>query len=303
MRKVISIYSLTLLFGIALLFMGCSNDNIQTESNDKIVVLLKSYLNPLSSSKSDPTLSDGSAVGMFVDEVFKYDGNGSAFLNKLTENKLYRNIDNTISGAPVVFYKDKYYRIIGYSPYTNQYESVSGLLKFEHDTDVLWAKSAFPLENGTNHLNEMPLSFKHLTSQVKFIINDLRDITSKEHFPINNINLKISGFCKYFYMAAVDGEIIPGDVDNNVVISQTDRFVYITPSYPSDSTRLEVSLIINGISEADNSEQKFNKTFYYNFLENHSYLFTINIRTNSININGQINEWVSKPVDELIIKE
>ncbi|OFX77635.1 MAG: hypothetical protein A2X19_00045 [Bacteroidetes bacterium GWE2_39_28] len=283
--------------------MGCSKDIIQTEDNDKIVVLLKSYLNPLSSSKSNPTLTDGSAVGMFIDEVFKYDSNGSAFLNKLTENKLYRNIDNTISGAPVVFYKDKYYRIIGYSPYTNQYESSSGLVKFEHDTDVLWAKSLFPLVNGTNHLNEMPLSFKHLTSQVKFIINDLRDITSKEHFPINNINLKISGFCKYFYMAVVDGEISPGDTDNNVVISQADRFVCITPSYPSDSTKLEVSLIINGISESDNSEQKFNKTFYYTFLENHSYLLTINIRTNSININGQINEWVSKPVDELIIKE
>ena len=42
MRTDISIYSLTILFGITLLFMGCSKDIIQTEDNDKIVVLLKS---------------------------------------------------------------------------------------------------------------------------------------------------------------------------------------------------------------------------------------------------------------------
>jgi hypothetical protein len=149
----------------------------------------------------------------------------------------------------------------------------------------------------------MPISFEHMTSQVRFVLNDQRDTESQEYYPLKNAQLAITGVSNDLFLDVKNGNIIQGMTDDRVVLNETNHPFCIAPSNPGDSTKLNLNLNLLSDYGSGNSKQTFNRTFYYTFLPNHSYLLTINIRTSSISVKSTINEWVSVSSDELIIKE
>lgn len=298
------IYIFILLISFSLVqISSCSKGAlcVDDDCDGDIDVRFTSCLNSNDFFSKDTSLSNGLELGFFINEIAKSYDDSPYVVRKILENRRYININNSIIGDPISLNKDKLYRIFGYSPYRSDFNLRSGIVQFDHNTDIYWAETYFPFENGTNVINEMPLVFNHLTSQVKFIIEDNRDEASKGRYPIENLNIKVNGFSRYLYLDVDNGVIIPGEIDSTVIIDQTEIPYCIASTYQSEFSELKIDISIANDNNFVDDVQLFTKNIFYNFLPNHSYILKILINTYSINFSSSINDWDYRDADDLII--
>lgn len=282
---------------ILIVATGCSADT-PSSAERSIDMILKCQISSHNELKSEAELTNGNEIGLFVDE--ENERIAGKYIN-LINNKRYVITENTLCGDPVTFNKGKKYKLLAYAPYTSLTESFPRILRFNHGTDVMCAKSEYSSSN-TNNISELLITFKHLTAQVTFFIIDERDQESVEHFPLKKADLNISGFPEYYYLDLENMKITTDGTNNSAIIDKIGVPVCISPSPAGDSTKLTLNIKINRANDTQEF-QMFNKEIYYKFLPQHSYVLKINLKNNSLSVNGSVVDWRPIEGDELIIKQ
>lgn len=275
---------LTILLLIITLIIGCSKEALKVFNYGNVEFRI--------GNNSDFTASD---VGVYVNEIVTYPYTGE-FEIPIVYNMEFQNSNGDMKGDNLYLDRNKRFNINAYAPYIQTGDSKSHYLPFSHGTDILWAQSSFPVLSQES-LNLVNLEFKHLTTQVIFELEDMRDSTSKSKYDFEGANYSIRGFSKRSYLNVTTGEMLRGEVDSSVVISNKDGATCFVPA--EGSSLYNIELTIPSKVEDDISSQIIKSNFSYHFYPGHSYKLTIKVYTTEIVVSVNVAEWVVNQSDSL----
>lgn len=268
----------------ATLIIGCSKEALKFFNYGNVELCIQ--------NNADLTSSD---VGVYVNEVVKYPYTGE-FEIPIIYNMQFLFEKGAMKGDNLYLDRNKRFNINAYAPYIHTGDSKSHYLPFNHGTDILWAQSSFPALSQES-LNLVNLEFKHLTTQVLFELEDMRDSTSKSKYDFEGANYSIRGFSKRSYLNVTTGEMLRGEVDSSVIISNKDGATCFVPA--EGTSQYNIELTIPSKVEDDTTSQVIKSNFSYHFYPAHSYTLTIKVYTTEIVISVNVAEWVVNQSDKL----
>jgi hypothetical protein len=272
-----------LLFTTILIF-SCTKDFDRLLSFNKIEFVVGSQID-----------SEIPSTGIFVNELIWTPFEVPVEI-PIVGNMPFLNRDGLLTGDRLYLDKKKMYNIRAYAPYVEGLNSNSLTIPFEHGTDVLWANVKYPLESQGGVINRVNLEYSHLTTKAGFILEDERDVISKQKYDFSNVSFSVSGFCSRFYLDINSGELIRPAKDPSVVINQQKVSTCFAPS--PLATDYEVEIEIPSVDSLL-PPQRISSHFSYFFKPGHSYRMTIVVNTNDITVTGDIIKWEAQLSDNL----
>lgn len=285
------------LLAILYLLTHCTKHICLPKEADSVNIVLKTALNSSGFRDAQDSIDENTKVGLFIHEInVGLNQNDTAF-NPFIINGAYFIRQNNITGSKISLTKNKRYRLLSYAPHRLQ-DSLTGYIKYEHGTDIIWSKSTFNIDKTNSIVNEVLFNFHHLTSQVTFKINDLRDELIQNLYPLDSLKFRVNGFAESFYLNIINGTIVSSIDNKTTSIDELNTPVFISPSTQNSTTELEIEIemIPNNI---DNVVINISKKLNYSFLPNHSYQLTINLSCTSMTVSVGLVDWQPNIADDI----
>jgi hypothetical protein len=240
----------------------------------------------------------------FLTGVFVYETSSipvSGYLGTpIVKNMQFRNSGGVLDGDKLYLDKQKGYNIYSYAPFTGDNKINGESIEFSHGTDVIYASARYSIKNQENVINKIQLDYEHLTSMVKFIFEDNRDISLKQLYDFGGMSFKINGFSRKYYLDVFTGKLTRGPTDPLVAITEENSAFCFAPK--TGGTELNLELIIPAAGSSSLPPVIINEKFLYDFRPGHSYEITINIKTSEMYFSSHIVSWEYKEVEDLEIE-
>lgn len=250
-----------------------------------------------SSSDTPYPISEGTKMGLFVNEIIYEDGQVKNL--SVMRNREYINNGGVIKGDTVYLNKKKNYRIWSYAPFSNRILEGGAKIEFSHNRDIVWAYTNYPISGGSALLNRVDLEFKHLTSQVQFELIDNRDEYTSNKYPFDLRSFEVTGFSAKNFLILNEGRVERGETVDSIKINSEITPVCFVAS--GGICRYFVKVVIPGRQPYVMDSLVVNSVIDYNFLPGHSYYLKLNVNSEELTIKSDIVDWVVVDADDLII--
>lgn len=279
----------------SLLAGSCSKSN--PIKNEPSYLVLNGKTLTIVPTKADIALEAGTKLGVYVVNVTI--GSTETLSSTTIANRLLTvQQGGVISGDAISLNAGNDYDVYAYSPIEQSIPLDPQKIPFIHGTDLLYAGVSKTLRGVSVGKNTVDMVFSHKMSQIKFTLSDNREQSAKDAYPFSNASFEATGFYKDFTLNLETGEIVLGEIDNSVKISQQDTPFCFAPA--SEDMILPIKISIPGVISG---EQTFSGEISCRFIAGYSYSYNIKIFTTSLDIKGSVTDWVTVPSDDVILTQ